>query len=396
MCFKIVVIIFVGGPTYCTQFRPLSFDLPKPLFPIANKQLVRHHIEACKEGLGTRLSRIVLVGAYSPSDFKDLISGCALDLDIHIEYFKEELLVGTAAVLLELGSRAPAEDVSHFVLIDSDVCCAIPLREMLEFHLGHGRGVTLMGKRVSSDEAANYNCYTVLGSEVVGYFERPEMFVSDVIDARVYIFSDAALRVAMSFDVFKGGNVPVADGGEEERASLELHMLPGLIDRGMVSTYECGGFWMVLKRAGEAMKGNRLWLELYERERSRELSRASNYLDPVMVDSTARVDPTSKIGPNVCIGPNCVVEAGARVANSILLANCKIGRCACVLYSILSEGCSVGEWAHVRGTGRLEEEKEHITILGHSVKVEPEVVIQNCIVMPQKRLRWSYFDEVIL
>lgn len=38
-----------------TRFRPLSFEVPKPLFPVAGVPMVQHHVEACakvREGLG--------------------------------------------------------------------------------------------------------------------------------------------------------------------------------------------------------------------------------------------------------------------------------------------------------------------------------------------------------
>lgn len=30
-----------------TRFRPLSLELPQPLFPIAGAPILQHHIEAC-------------------------------------------------------------------------------------------------------------------------------------------------------------------------------------------------------------------------------------------------------------------------------------------------------------------------------------------------------------
>jgi mannose-1-phosphate guanylyltransferase len=45
-----------------TRFRPLSLDIPKPLFPVAGLPLIQHHIEACialKE-----LKEILLIGFY--------------------------------------------------------------------------------------------------------------------------------------------------------------------------------------------------------------------------------------------------------------------------------------------------------------------------------------------
>jgi mannose-1-phosphate guanylyltransferase len=55
-------VILIGGPQKGTRFRPLSLDIPKPLFPVAGLPLIQHHIEACialKE-----LKEILLIGFY--------------------------------------------------------------------------------------------------------------------------------------------------------------------------------------------------------------------------------------------------------------------------------------------------------------------------------------------
>ena len=40
-------VILIAGPQKGTRFRPLSLDVPKPLFPVAGLPIVQHHIEAC-------------------------------------------------------------------------------------------------------------------------------------------------------------------------------------------------------------------------------------------------------------------------------------------------------------------------------------------------------------
>ena len=30
-----------------TRFRPLSLEIPKPLFPVGGQPMIEHHIEAC-------------------------------------------------------------------------------------------------------------------------------------------------------------------------------------------------------------------------------------------------------------------------------------------------------------------------------------------------------------
>lgn len=36
-------------PLSGTRFRPLSFEVPKPLFPVAGVPMIQHHIEACAQ-----------------------------------------------------------------------------------------------------------------------------------------------------------------------------------------------------------------------------------------------------------------------------------------------------------------------------------------------------------
>ena len=49
-----------------TQFRPLSLDIPKPLFPIAGFPLVQHHIEACSPVEGLR--EILPIEFFQPTE----------------------------------------------------------------------------------------------------------------------------------------------------------------------------------------------------------------------------------------------------------------------------------------------------------------------------------------
>ena len=39
-------VILIAGPQKGTRFRPLSLDLPKPLFPLAGMPMIAHHVEA--------------------------------------------------------------------------------------------------------------------------------------------------------------------------------------------------------------------------------------------------------------------------------------------------------------------------------------------------------------
>ncbi|MFH4984677.1 hypothetical protein AB6A40_011386, partial [Gnathostoma spinigerum] len=63
--------ILVGGAQKGTRFRPLSLQLPKPLFPIAGVPLIEHHIE--KLSSLRDLSEIFLLGFYPADQFKEFV-----------------------------------------------------------------------------------------------------------------------------------------------------------------------------------------------------------------------------------------------------------------------------------------------------------------------------------
>ena len=59
-------VILIGGPQTGTRFRPLSFKVPKPLFPIGKSPLIHHHISACAKL--QQLKTVFLIGNYNSAD----------------------------------------------------------------------------------------------------------------------------------------------------------------------------------------------------------------------------------------------------------------------------------------------------------------------------------------
>nr|CAD7414131.1 unnamed protein product [Timema poppensis] len=122
-----------------------------------------------------------------------------------------------------------------------------------------------------------------------------------------------------------------------------------------------------------------------------------------------------QLGPNVSVGPGCVIGAGVRIRESIVLAGANISDHSLVLHSIVGRDSRVGQWTRVEGTpcdpnpnkpfakmdnpplfnsdGRLNPS---ITILGCSVTVPSEVILLNSIVLPYKELTRSFKNEIIL
>lgn len=64
-------VILIGGPQKGTRFRPLSLDTPKPLFPLAGRPLIAHHIEACAQLPDIR--EILIIGYYPQTQMEGFV-----------------------------------------------------------------------------------------------------------------------------------------------------------------------------------------------------------------------------------------------------------------------------------------------------------------------------------
>lgn len=70
-------VILVGGPSRGTRFRPLSLNQPKPLFPIAGRPVIYHHIAALAKVQGLR--EVLIVGFFEDAIFAGFIEGASRD-----------------------------------------------------------------------------------------------------------------------------------------------------------------------------------------------------------------------------------------------------------------------------------------------------------------------------
>lgn len=54
-----------------TRFRPLSLDIPKPLFPVAGRPIIQHHIDACVQLAD--IKEILIIGYYPATQMDQFI-----------------------------------------------------------------------------------------------------------------------------------------------------------------------------------------------------------------------------------------------------------------------------------------------------------------------------------
>ncbi|XP_019702141.1 uncharacterized protein [Elaeis guineensis] len=379
---RVVAVILVGGPTKGTRFRPLSLNVPKPLFPLAGQPMIHHPISACKRI--PNLAQIYLIGFYEEREFALYVSSISNELRIPVRYLKEDKPHGSAGGLYNFRDYVMEDNPSHIFLLNCDVCCSFPLPEMLEAHKRYGGMGTILVIKVSAESANQFGELVAdpITNEVLHYTEKPETFVSDLINCGVYVFTPdiftaiqdaimqrndrANLHRETSFEFLQSATKALLHA---DFVRLDQDILSPLAGKKVLYTYETTDFWEQIKTPGMSLKCSALYLSQFRHTSSHLLAgggdtRCATIVGDVYIHPSAKVHVTAK-------------------ENAI------------AINSIVGWKSSIGRWARVQGDGDYSA-KLGITILGEAVAVEDEVVVINSIVLPNKTLNVSVQEEIIL
>ncbi|KAK7305750.1 hypothetical protein VNO77_43660 [Canavalia gladiata] len=142
-------LILVGG--FGTRLRPLTLSVPKPLVEFANKPMILHQIEALK-AIG--VTEVVLAINYQPEVMLNFLKDFDAKLGIKITCSQETEPLGTAGPLALARDKLIDHSGEPFFVLNSDVISEYPLKEMSEFHKGHGGEASIMVTKV--DEPSKY------------------------------------------------------------------------------------------------------------------------------------------------------------------------------------------------------------------------------------------------
>lgn len=420
-------VILIGGPSKGTRFRPLSLDMPKPLFPIAGFPMIYHHIEAASKI--ANMKEIILIGSYQPSkELTGFISSMQQDFKVIVRYLQEyTTTLGTAGGMYHFRDQILSGDPALFFVMNADVCGDFPLQDMLNFHrsIGNTPHFTILATEATRQQSINYGCIVENKDthQVTHYVEKPSTFVSTLISCGIYLFSPEIFEyIGTAFKKLQEDITFDVETTLQNRAVIRMEQdifARELMGSGLLYVYQTSKFWSQVKSAGAAVYANRHYLNIYQRTHPEWLSKNDkdkpNVIGDVYIHPTAVVHPTATLGPNVTISKNVQIGAGVRIRESIILQGAVIQDHCCILYSIVGWTSFVGEWTRIEGTpndpnpnkpfakldisdlfqpdGRLSPS---ITVIGSNVHIPPEIIVLNSIVLPDKDLERSYKNQIIL
>ena len=314
-------LVLVGG--FGTRLQPLTLTTPKQMLPIVGRPMIEHVVEHLA---AHGVTEVVLSLGFAPEAFQEAYpDGQCAGMPLHYAIEPEPL--DTAGAVRFAALDAGIDDT--FLVLNGDVLTGLDVSALVERHNSFGAQGTLHLTPV--DDPSRYGVVpTDTDGRVLGFIEKPAPGTAPTnwINAGTYVFEPTVL------DHIAAGR----------RVSVEREVFPALAETGRLFAWESADYWIDTGTPATYLQAQ---LDFLDGRRG-----------PAHcgLDETATVDGTVERSE---IGANCVVETGAVVRNSVLLAGAHAAAGAVIEGSIVGWGATVGAGATVR----------NLSVIGHGAKV---------------------------
>jgi mannose-1-phosphate guanylyltransferase/mannose-1-phosphate guanylyltransferase/phosphomannomutase len=302
-----------------TRLRPLTYEVPKPMVPVANRPVVEHILRLLRSH---GFEQVIANVHWFPETITERL-GDGSDLGLELTYRHEEVLLGTAGGVRNV-SDFLTEDGGPFLVMAGDALSDMDLGELVRAHRENGGIATLATKRVT-----NVNEYGVIvtgpDGRIEGFQEKPDPAeaLSDLANCMIYVLEPEV------FDHFP----------EKPNPDFALDVFPALLaddvpfhvhvadsywnDVGSLPEYVAGNLDAVLgavsvEPAGTVVEGGPDADSPAAQNGGWELVGRALVAEGAEIGEGARID-----GPCV-IGEGATIGAGARVKESVLLREAEI------------------------------------------------------------------------
>lgn len=277
---------------------------------------------------------------------------------------------------------SPLAENEPFFVFNSDVICEFPLRQMIKFHEAHGGEGTVCVTRVEDPSKFGVVVSDKETGRIQRFVEKPVEFISDQINAGLYLLSKKVIDRVEPGGVFQ---------------MIETDVFPQMARDGVLFSFQLEGYWADIGQPKDFLRGMKLHLaSLEKKQNDPDLTPRSVLYTPAtprsgvkMMGSTILIDPSVKIGrnsvigPNVTIGKNVEIGEGVRISNSSIFESTVVSDYAHIKDSIIGWRNRVGKWAKI----------ENFTVTGENVVISSEIFVNGAIVLPHKSIRERIIQE---
>ncbi len=327
------------------RLRPITFDRPKPVIPLAGFSLAEYHLSNLARA---GVDEVIVVVGYGEAKVRERL-GTGARFGLSIRYIRQEKQLGTAHALKVCEEHLVSEDL--FLLVYSDVYIPPSAIEDL-VRAAEGRGGSVAVAAVDRpwefgvvEHDAEWNLKSIVEKPPRG--EEP----SNLVIAGAFALRPSIFEELMEVQPSPRGELELTDA------------ITALSAKEPVRLVSLGDRWTDAGRPGDLLKASHLLLEDVALGRVQEdllTIPGGEFITSGSSSGAAEVIGPAYIGPGVVLGENSQagpyvsIEGPARlgdkavVRNSILLSGTKVGAGALVESAVLCSRSSVPRGATLR------------------------------------------------
>ena len=295
-----------------TRLRPLTYDIPKPMVPVANRPIMEHILALlARHDVGEVIANL----HWFPETIHEHL-GDGSRLGIDLSYSHEEVLLGTAGGVRNVREFLGDE---QFCVLAADALTDLDLGALVSEHRERGWIATLATKRVPN--VSDYGV-VVAGSDgrVQGFQEKPDPAeaLSDLANCMIYVLEPEI------FDYFPA----------KQEVDFALDVFPALLEHDVpFGVHVADAYWNDVGSLPEYLQGNLDVLagavdvepagELLDAETGAALDGVEQS-GRVLVGEGARMGDDVRLDGPVVLGAGAVVGSGARIRESVLLPGAEV------------------------------------------------------------------------
>ncbi|MDY6893356.1 MAG: NDP-sugar synthase [Chloroflexota bacterium] len=345
-------IILVGGEGL--RLRPLTYNMPKPMVPVANKPFIEHMLDNIKRH---HIDEIVLAICYLPDIIRNHF-GDGENFGVRLTYTFEQIPLGTGGAL----KNAEQFLDDTFVVFNGDIFTDINLTDMIAFHQEHKAKATIALTAV--EDPTKYGVVeTDSEGRVLQFIEKPswENVTTNLINAGTYILEPELLHL-----------VPA-----RTHCMLERGLFPDLVEQEIPFLgYRSNSYWIDIGNPED-------YLTLHhDILMGKAIARftGKSIADDVWVEEGCNIHQTAKIVGPVVIGKDCTIEQNVRISGPVVLGNrCTIRQGSTIDEAVLWQNVNLGNDVMVRNSvvGNNSFIGNNTWIVDGSI-ISDDVIIGNC------------------
>lgn len=317
-----------------TRLRPITFETPKPMVPVANRPVLHHVLD----NLSHYGIRDAVLNLHSKPEQIKRYCGDGTRWGMRIRYSPEAKLLGTA------GGVKKVQDFfkdGTFLVVSGDGLHDVDYSALAAFHKKSGSLATMVVKAI--DTRFDYGVtLTGPGGRIKGFREKPSWgdVFSNQVNTGIYMFEP---------EVFRYIPQGVYDFGHQ--------LWPKLLKlRKPIFAWEWKGYWCDVgnlheyrKSQVDALDGKvRLRIPGWQMRQSVWVEEDVQLHPSAVLKAPCLIGAGVTIGANCTIGPYTVVGEGSRIQSNAILENCILFDHVSVNKNVHLSNCIIGPKGSVR------------------------------------------------